>query len=279
MEGSALCFDVNKFGLIVSSVPAAHNTYLLPTYISSVAIKGDANSDIVTFAKAPPGDLHPRRLDVRVNHEHYFFTDLPFQDFKGQCWIVSEMPVFTVLLMQNFSFIHFKNKNCRHIISCVFPFIFSFFIYIYIYIYIFFFGGGASFPFRHISVLSPLLSLSDLPIPPPFFFSLSLSSLSLHQPNYHSSFFLSFPLLPPSLSVLAWHRCSVSSHFKASIEGSKCCGMTCRNYCDQQRKLRPSGETRRSRAQQLHRAGEKRGGCASGGTAWAVACSCSPPSV
>ena len=148
MEGSALCFDVNEFGLIVSSVPAVHNTYLLPTYISSVAIKGDANSDIVTFAKAPPGDLHPRRLDVKVNHEHYFFTDLPFQDFKGQCWIVSEMPVFTVLLLQNLSFIH--SSLLTYYFLCV-P-LYSFFV---------------SFPFRHISVLFPplfCLSLSLLPL-------------------------------------------------------------------------------------------------------------------
>ncbi|KAL8616990.1 hypothetical protein ACOMHN_014161 [Nucella lapillus] len=58
---------------------------LLPTYMSSVAVRGAARSDTVTFTLAPPDDLHHGRLDVKVNGRHYFF-DTPlymWQDFVG----------------------------------------------------------------------------------------------------------------------------------------------------------------------------------------------------
>ncbi|XP_076446883.1 sushi domain-containing protein 2-like [Babylonia areolata] len=58
---------------------------LLPTFMSSLAVRGGTGSDTVTFTLAPPDDLHPRRVDVVVNRQHYFFDTalVMWQDFFG----------------------------------------------------------------------------------------------------------------------------------------------------------------------------------------------------
>ncbi|KAK7097672.1 sushi domain-containing protein 2-like [Littorina saxatilis] len=68
-----------------SSTVIHKDGYLSPTRISSLVVKGDTNSDTVTFSIAPAGDLHPRRLDVKIFDRHFFFdTELNmWQDFRS----------------------------------------------------------------------------------------------------------------------------------------------------------------------------------------------------